>query len=199
MSISELAALTKDSKVVTDRYIAEVSGVVSGLYNTEYGNFYLTDPETKAQILVYGIVKANAEKFKYSDDTLGHYIADVIFVKDGEDKYISNDKSFASLGISEGDYITIRAMVITYNGKAQLQGEFVSLDLDTSKVGGFISTYNGSSVCVLHNTSKEAITIDLATLDAKTFNTLCVYVGLNDAKLDGTSLTIGGQTSVVLK
>ena len=79
------------------------------------------------------------------------------------------------------------------------RGEFVSLDLDTSKVGGFISTYNGSSVCVLHNTSKEAITIDLSTLDAKTFNTLCVYVGLNDAKLDGTSLTIGGQTSVVLK
>ena len=76
-------------------------------------------------------------------------------------------------------------------------GTYTALKTD-SDVGGFVSEYNGSRVAVIHNTTLEAATIDLAQygLDAMQIG---AYAGLNDATLDGTMLTIGAQTSVVLK
>lgn len=76
-------------------------------------------------------------------------------------------------------------------------GTYTALKTD-SDVGGFVSEYNGSRVAVIHNTTLEAATIDLAQygLDAMQ---IVAFAGLNDAALDGTMLTIGAQTSVVLK
>ena len=76
-------------------------------------------------------------------------------------------------------------------------GTYTALKTD-SDVGGFVSEYNGSRVAVIHNTTLEAATIDLAQygLDAMQIG---AFAGLNDATLDGTVLTIGAQTSVVLK
>ena len=76
-------------------------------------------------------------------------------------------------------------------------GTYTALKTD-SDVGGFVSEYNGSRVAVIHNTTLEAATIDLAQygLDAMQIG---AFAGLNDATLDGTLLTIGAQTSVVLK
>ena len=68
-----------------------------------------------------------------------------------------------------------------------------------SKLGGFAATYNGSTVVVLHNTSGSAVTIDLSTLTDIPLETLVAFVGVGDATLDGTVLTISGQTSVVLR
>lgn len=76
-------------------------------------------------------------------------------------------------------------------------GTYTALKTD-SNVGGFVSEYNGSKVAVIHNTTLEAVTIDLAQygLDAMQIG---AFAGLNDAALEGTMLTIGAQTSVVLK
>ena len=76
-------------------------------------------------------------------------------------------------------------------------GTYTALKTD-SDVGGFVSEYNGSRVAVIHNTTLEAATIDLAQygLDAMQ---IVAFAGLNDAALEGTMLTIGAQTSVVLK
>ena len=74
-------------------------------------------------------------------------------------------------------------------------GTFTPVNTET-KVAGFISTYKDSSVVVLHNTTQEAVTMDISQIPAAE---IAAYVGVNDATLEGTALTIGAQTSVILK
>ena len=77
-------------------------------------------------------------------------------------------------------------------------GTYTPLKTDT-KLGGFVSTWNGSSVVVLHNTTNDAIQVDLATLTDLELTVIAGFAGVNGVTLEGTILTIGGQTSVVLK
>jgi len=77
-------------------------------------------------------------------------------------------------------------------------GTFEPVETDT-KLGGFISTLEDSRVLVLHNTSLSAVTVDISTLTDISFETISAYVGVGVATLDGTTLTIEGQTSVVLR
>ena len=48
---------------------------------------------------------------------------------------------------------------------------------------------------VLHNTTQSAVTLDLSGLGV---TELRAVIGVEDASLDGTSLKLGGQTSVVI-
>ena len=66
-------------------------------------------------------------------------------------------------------------------------------------LGGFIASYEGSSVCVLHNATTEPITVDLAQVADLPLKEICAAIGMGEAKLEGTSLTVDGQTSVVLR
>jgi glycosidase len=77
-------------------------------------------------------------------------------------------------------------------------GSFTALSTG-NKVGGFLSTYNGNTVAVLHNTTNKAVTIDLSTVTDIPFSVISAIVGAGSATLDGTSLTIDPQTSVVLR
>lgn len=77
-------------------------------------------------------------------------------------------------------------------------GTYTALQTD-SKLGGFIATYNGSSVVVLHNTSLSAVEVDISALTDLELTALVAYAGVEGAELNGTILTIGAQTSVVLK
>ena len=72
----------------------ELTGVVKNVANTTYGNFDLVD--ATGSVYVYGLT---------GNDTVG-----------------SNDKSFASLGINEGDVITIVGTRASYSGKSQVGG-----------------------------------------------------------------------------
>ena len=77
-------------------------------------------------------------------------------------------------------------------------GTFEALSLP-GKAGGFLANWNGSIVAVIHNTTTEAVTIDLSTISGVSLETLAAVVGLGGAKLEGTALTIDAQTSVVLR
>ena len=80
------------------------------------------------------------------------------------------------------------------------RGTYTYLDFSSLfSIGGFISTYENSSVMVLHNTSGNAITINLADYTNLDFETIRAYVGMGEATLDGQMLTIDGLTSVILK
>lgn len=70
----------------------DLTGVIYYIDNTTYGNFYLAD-ET-GLLPVYGLTST---------------------------KRTSNDKSFSSLGLKEGDYITISAPKTTYGGHVEAQ------------------------------------------------------------------------------
>ncbi|MBO8445413.1 MAG: DNA-binding protein [Bacteroidetes bacterium] len=73
----------------------KVTGTVSNLVNTEYGNFDLVDGASS--IYVYGLTNAPVD---------------------------SNDKSFASLGIKEGDTVTLIGKRASYGGNPQIAGAY---------------------------------------------------------------------------
>ncbi len=80
------------------------------------------------------------------------------------------------------------------------RGEYKALAVSNTSVGGFTSTWEGKTVCVLHNTSINPETIDLSKISgAEGFKNLTAVIGMEDAKLEGTTLTIGAKTSVVLR
>lgn len=77
----------------------ELTGTIGGSINTTYGNFDLTD-ET-GTVYVYGLTKE--------------------FIAVGTTQ---NDKSFASLGLKEGDKITLRGFRGSYQGKIEVMGAY---------------------------------------------------------------------------
>lgn len=92
-----------------------------------------------------------------------------------------------------------KLIAIRNNNPEIARGEYKALKNTSSYVGGFTATYNGSTVCVIHNTTDEVATLDLSTLTSFTFKEVRDFIGQNDAKLEGTILTIGPYTSCVLK
>lgn len=68
-----------------------------------------------------------------------------------------------------------------------------------SRVGGFLATADGSTVMVLHNTTDQEMTVDLSKLNGPEMTAISAYAGLAEATLEGTILTLGPQTSVILK
>ena len=78
-------------------------------------------------------------------------------------------------------------------------GDYTALVIEGMKLGGFVSTWEGSSVLVLHNTSKSAVTVDLAQITDLSPAGIVAFAGVGGATLEGTVLTVDGQTSVVLR
>ncbi len=78
-------------------------------------------------------------------------------------------------------------------------GTCQALSLQDTKLGGFIFRWKDTSLLVLHNTTKEPLTLDLASAGAGEFTEICAAPGLGTASLSGTVLTLEGQTSVLLK
>ena len=78
-------------------------------------------------------------------------------------------------------------------------GTFTPLNMNEGKVGGFLSEYEGKTVAVIHNTTNNPVTIDLSKYPEIPASLLAAYVGVGTASLDGTILTLAGQTSVILR
>lgn len=79
------------------------------------------------------------------------------------------------------------------------RGNYTALSYTNSKFGGFRVEYQGSSLCILHNTDSEELTIDLAKNGKFDFSSIAECIGAGNAKLNGSVLTISGKTSVILK
>ena len=91
-AIEELTIAQFLDKEVGDPYY-RLSGTVTEITNTSYGNFKLVD-ET-GSVLVYGLTST---------------------------KVSSNDQSFASLGIDEGDFVTLEGKRAVYGDTPQVGG-----------------------------------------------------------------------------
>ena len=79
------------------------------------------------------------------------------------------------------------------------RGEYRALSIEDSKLGGFLSEWNGSTVCVLHNPTAKELRVDLAGVCEERFERVAASIGAGGAALDGTVLTLGPQTSAVLR
>ena len=62
--------------------------------------------------------------------------------------------------------------------------------------------YNGEKIGIFHNNSSNELSVDLSTcsdLNGHTFSAVEDFIGTANAKLEGTVLTVGPHTSVILK
>lgn len=78
------------------------------------------------------------------------------------------------------------------------RGDYTPISFGDSKAGGFLAAWQGQTVCVIHNTTDKEVTLDLSTVTDLPF-ALAAVIGMSSASLNGTVLTLGGQTSVVLR
>ncbi len=90
-----------------------------------------------------------------------------------------------------------RVILVRKANPAIARGDYTPLDLEGTKVGGFVSVYGDETVAVIHNVSSETATVDLSAAGVS-LSRINDIVGLGSASLDGTTLTLDGQTSVVL-
>ena len=79
------------------------------------------------------------------------------------------------------------------------RGDYTALRFEGTKLGGFVAEWNGSSVCVLHNTTSEPVTVDLRAAGAGDFSKIAAFVGEGGVNIDGDLLTLDGRTSAVLR
>lgn len=93
-------------------------------------------------------------------------------------------------------------IAIRHRYPAIARGTYTALSGGHKNFGGFLIEYQDESVVLFHNTSSEEISFDLSTctgLRGITVSELCDFIGMGSAKLEGSILTVGPQTSVILK
>lgn len=82
-------------------------------------------------------------------------------------------------------------------------GDYIALSFANTKVGGFLCTWNGSTIGVFHNTTDKEQTVDLSEATELRFVEITASLSVDPyeciAELDGSLLTIGPQTSIILK
>ncbi|MBR2924180.1 MAG: hypothetical protein IKC28_04030 [Clostridia bacterium] len=79
------------------------------------------------------------------------------------------------------------------------RGQLTALSFADTKLGGFTCTWEGSTVGVFHNTTLNPITVDLSAATDVPFALISGSAGEGEATLEGTLLTLPGQTSAVLR
>ena len=83
------------------------------------------------------------------------------------------------------------------------RGEYQALSFPDTKLGGFLCTLDGSTVGVFHNTTDNLLSVDLSAATDHPFAGIAAYLSVDPfesiAELEGTVLTLGPQTSAVLR
>ena len=94
-----------------------------------------------------------------------------------------------------------RLLMIRRANPAIARGSLTPLSLSEG-IGGFLSEYDGKTICVLHNTGRNEIHIALSELSEDlNFSSVNAVIGAGAdayARLDGSQLILSPQTSVVL-
>ncbi len=89
-----------------------------------------------------------------------------------------------------------RLIALRHKYPAIARGVYTAVDCGQKNLGGFSIAYGEATLGLLHNNGTEALQIDLQELG---FSKICDYIGVSDATLEGTVLTLGPQTSVIIQ
>lgn len=95
-----------------------------------------------------------------------------------------------------------KLLSIRHRYPAIARGDYTAISTGEKNVGGFLVEYKGEYLVILHNNGTEELTVDLSAckgLEGIALNELCESIGVGNASLEGTVLTISGQTSVVIQ
>ena len=79
------------------------------------------------------------------------------------------------------------------------RGSYQALKLKDTKLGGFISTWEDSAVLVIHNPTQRILTLTLEGPELERFSEISGYIGSGFVTLEDRTLTVEGQTSVLLR
>lgn len=158
----------------------KLTGVMTGTYNTTYGNFYLEDETGK--VLVYGLTK---------------------------NKVSENDKSFASLNLRDGDTVTLIGKRAEYNGTAQVGGPayyvshvvapYFELAATTGNVAYAATTYTVNFESNLSWTAEGSTGVSLDKTSGENGGSVVMTFDANEtdvAKTHTVTFTAGENTSV---
>ena len=89
-----------------------------------------------------------------------------------------------------------RLLTIRHTYPAIARGTYTSIVTKEKNFGGFSIEYAGETLLLFHNNGTTPVTYDLQEYGV---SALCDYIGMSDATLDGTVLTLGPQTSAILE
>ena len=92
-----------------------------------------------------------------------------------------------------------RLMMIRKENPEIARGEYRALSFEDTNAGGFLCTWNGHTAGVFHNPGKKEAVLDLHSLESVSLEKIAAVIGKKDATFEKGILTIGSQTSVVLK
>ena len=92
-----------------------------------------------------------------------------------------------------------KLLSIRHRNPAIARGIYTALDCGEKNLGGFRIEYENQVLGLLHNTSLEEMSIDLSKLSGCEVSKILEVIGCGTATLNGTVLTLGAQTSVILK
>ena len=114
---------------------------------------------------------------------------------------VSPDAAAAAQTADPGSLYTYYTtlLMIRHANPEIARGDYRALAIPDSRAGGFVSEWNGRAVCVLHNPTTKAETLDLAAFGESRCTRLAAAIGAGDSSLDGTVLTLGAQSSAVLR
>ena len=95
-----------------------------------------------------------------------------------------------------------KLLSIRHRYPAIARGTYSAIGTENKNLAGFLVRYEEEELLILHNNSTAEITVDLAIckdLNGISLTKLCEVIGVGNATLEGTVLTIAGQTSVVIQ
>ena len=104
--------------------------------------------------------------------------------------------------LSNGDslYTHYKRLLMLRNANPEIYtGVYRALDLKDTKLGGFVSSAESGTVAVLHNATNRELRLSIESVPELGGMSVAAFIGLGEASLSGDDLTVGGQTSVILR
>ena len=95
-----------------------------------------------------------------------------------------------------------RLIALRHKYAAIARGDYESLSMGERKLGGFSITYGEDRLILVHNTSTEEMRYDLSKckdLNGYLPEKLMDFIGMGEARLEGSVLVIAPQTSAILQ
>lgn len=77
------------------------------------------------------------------------------------------------------------------------RGEYTALKFSNTKVGGFTSTYDGKTVCVLHNTTTKPVTVDISEVTDTAFDTIAAEISAAPVEYDENGQRVSSENAVI--
>ena len=93
-----------------------------------------------------------------------------------------------------------KLLSVRHKYPAIARGDYTAVNVEKN-LGGFVIRHDDDTLLLIHNTSMEELTLDLSALtgnDGFIPSEILDAIGVGNATLEGSILTVGPQTSVIL-